>query len=144
MRKIANNQLRVRIDKGLKHLINGYLTTNPQLSISDFVRDAIRDYLTRDIQDRELTALNVQQLIKKSENLKNMQLLTMELLSFFIKSWMAYLTDVPKGLKDAAWKAAEVRFGRFMKAFKVSLKNNTNLIQKLIMGYLEGGGTVKN
>lgn len=144
MRKISTNQLRVRIDNALKHQINSYLTANPQLSISDFVREAIQDYFTRDIEDRELTAVNVQQLVRKSEDLKDTLLLSMELHCFFIKSWLVYVRDVPRELKDAAWKAAEVRFRRFMNGFKASLKNNTNLIQKLILGHLENGGSVKN
>ena len=136
MRRLVKNEIKTRISNFLSNLINKYLIENPQLTISDLIRDALTDYLTRDIQDRELTAINVQRLIKQVEKLDDIVKVSMELQGFYIQSWLVYMQEIPRELKAAAWKKAQIRYDKFVEGFKSNLLNNTNLIQKLLAGFI--------
>ena len=139
MKSTVKNDIHIRIDDNLKHRLNSFFASNPGVSISDLFRESVMWYLTRDIEDRELVALNVQRLVKQIEDQKDKTLLQMELISHFIRVWLVYVPDIPDELRKAAWKAGEIRYDKFMDGFKVKLKKETKLIPKLLMGFLENG-----
>jgi len=139
---LKNNYIGIRIDSQLKRQIDTYLSAHPKSQLSEVVRDALNAYFSKDIEEHELVTLNVQRLVKQVEQLKDLQNLQMDLLSFYIRNWLAYQHETPEEIKDATWQSSEFRYAKFLKSFSKFLKDDGQSIEKFILSHLENANDV--
>lgn len=133
---IKNRIPMVRLTPQFRKEINSFLKYNP-MTVSDLVRHAIKDYIHKDIMDRNLTSINLQKLTNRQEKVEDNISLMHELISYFMITWFAHTPEIPSEHKESAWLNGQNRFNKFFETLQTHIMKNDNLIQKLIMTNIE-------
>lgn len=139
MKKITKRIPTIRItenDKNLRKSINAFIE-HKKINVTSLVRIALKEYLNKDITDRELTSINLQKLTKRIEKLEDLIQLLLEQNNFFIRTWFAHTPELPDEYKITAWKNSNERYEKYMQSFNKHLLQETTIIQQLLMSNIE-------
>jgi Arc/MetJ-type ribon-helix-helix transcriptional regulator len=104
-------------------------------SESELIRQALAKYLTADYTDETLRLQGLKDLIKKTEEIRDMVDITFRYMRFTHINLLAYNAEIDAALADPAFKSAMIRHERVFKAFQESLKNDPPFFERLLHTY---------
>jgi hypothetical protein len=134
---VQHEKIYARISTELMKHIKAFCLRHNIKNHSEFLRYAITQTLTPDIEDPELVFQSLKQLHEKIHTLEVQEEILFNFLAFFIRNQFAYHSEIPDSMKQAASDSAVQRYSKFFTAFKESLKQAPSLFESLLADYLE-------
>jgi hypothetical protein len=127
----------IKISENLDKEMNAYCLKHHIKNTSEFIRYAITQTLTPDIEDPVLVFESLKQLHEKLHNIESQQDILFTFLCFYVRNSFAYHSEIPDTLKQSAGESAIQRYERFFKSFKDSLKDASSTFESLLADYFE-------
>ena len=131
-----NENVKVRISTELKKKINAYCDQNNIENASAFIRYAITEKLTPDIEDETLVFESLKQLHDKQNSVEQKMEIFFSFFCFTVRHFLVYNAELPEQHKEAASASAVSRYNKLFKTFQNSMKNTPSMFESLLADFI--------
>jgi Arc/MetJ-type ribon-helix-helix transcriptional regulator len=107
-------------------------------SESEFIRQAIAEYISSFYSDSTLKLLGLKEIKDRLSNLKDMLSVLFSYCHQMHLSLLAYHAPLDDSVKDAAFRSAQARLDKFFEAFQKRLMDDPAFFEKLLHDYVSG------
>ncbi|MDR0513394.1 MAG: hypothetical protein LBG93_09930 [Treponema sp.] len=107
-------------------------------SENELVREAIAKYIYADYKDETLKLQGIDDLRRRTEELRDMMELFFKYIRLMHMNLLAYSPEIDLELADAAFKSSTMRHAKFFEVFQDSLRNDPPFFERLLHKYYTG------
>jgi Arc/MetJ-type ribon-helix-helix transcriptional regulator len=118
--------------------IHTFCYENKIKSESEFIRQAIVEYISSYYSDNALKLLALKGIQDRLSNLKDMLSILLSYSHQMHLSLLAYHPPLDDSVKEAAFKSAQYRLDKFFEAFQKHLMEDSPFFEKLLHKYVSG------
>lgn len=133
-----NCHITTRISKKESNLIKEFCLRHHLKDRSSFIRYAITEVLTPDVEDKTLVFESLKQVHDKLHAVESQQDILFSFLCYFIRHFLIYNPEIPAEQKESAARSAAARYDKFFKSYQKSLiKDSSSMFESLLADFVE-------
>jgi uncharacterized protein (DUF1778 family) len=146
--KMQDKKVAIRLSQELRRAVSAEAAVQ-RCSESDFIRNAIKDKLLKDLNDNNLIIELLPKIIQEQKRTREMVELSSEMFVFWLKYFFSFMPSFPnEQTAHKQGKIGDISKREFLDRFKrYKQANKKSWLEQLIMEYFEfssdEGGTIK-
>jgi len=118
--------------------IRAFCRDNRIGSESEFIRQAVVEYVSNFYSDSTLRLLGLKEVKDRLSNLKDMLSILFSYCHQMHLSLLAYHAPLDDGVKEAALKSAQARLDKFFESFQKRIMDDPPFFERLLHGFVSG------
>ena len=107
-------------------------------SESEFVRQAVSYYITREYDEETLKLFELKKQKENISQIMDMLSVFFSYINFMHQNLLAYHPEIDDQIKESAMASAKVRIDKFFESFRSRLHDDPPLFEKLLHKYVAG------
>lgn len=130
-------RLRIRISRDLRRRMKAYCSQHRIENESAFIRHAITNQITPDVEDSTLVFESLRQLHDRLHSIEQQIDVFFAFFCFTVRHFLVYNAEIPAEHKEAAAASAMARYEKLFKAFQNTMKQTPSMFESLLADFVE-------